>query len=167
MTRPDVRYDQFWNAVQTRLSTAGMTTLLGGANRIYSPADEIPDHESPANLPWARVILMSARGFAVDDMDPRDGTAVRFMAKVEARDFKGKGYDPLAALYAVHAEIWTLLDNWTPGAVGATDPMAQVYVRQPVYRSMPPDPAPLLDDNLGVWVLSAEYRTKLVPVAVG
>lgn len=171
MTRPDVRFDVFYRAVQNRLMASGALTAILGGSRIYGPTDDIPATPADvadANKPWGRIILSSVRGFFGSDEDPREGIVVRLLVKVEFRDVRAKGYDVGVSIYAAHAEVWTLLDNWGPGDVGsAPAPIDRVYTRQPVTRSQRPDPAPLLDDRNGLWVATAEYKTTLVPTAVG
>lgn len=160
----DIRMQPFWHAVRKRLASTRMIQILGKEGRIYIPSQPIPDREvEQRDMPWTRIIIQQVQGLTTLRPDlPGQPRLVPFQVKVETVDFQAVGYDIQIPLDAAHAEVFELLDNWGPGVV--TYGGVSVLVSLPVYRQYPPDPTPLLDDALSLWVRSAEYRTQLAPV---
>lgn len=157
-SRADLRTDPFWKALKQRVTSARMIAILGDS-RVYIPGDEIPEREEVEGETWGRVIVMPSVAVWTLPEIPNYTRAIGWTMKVEFSDYRAPGYNVSIAAGAAHEEIFSLLDNWSPGIVG-TAPV-RVLVALPVYRYSPPDPVPLLDDGNGIWVMSAVYRAEL------
>lgn len=160
--RADLRPDPFWRALKNRVNSARMNVILGGP-RVYLPGDDIPDREDVEGAPWGRVIVLPSLSLWDLPEMPNYTRAIGWTMKVEFADFRAAGYNVGTSAAAAHEELWSVLDNWSPGIVG-TSPN-RVLVAMPVYRYSAPDPVPLLDDAAGIWVMSAVYRTELARAA--
>lgn len=149
--------DAFWTALKTRLDTATMQGILGGAGRIHvAGVEEIPPREGPENADWGRVVVVPS-----DALWPRIEVAYEpqhfaLLLRAEFNDWKASGYSASRGLGLAQQEAYTLLDAWLPTGVSG------VLFVLPLTRRSAPQVAPLRDEDRGLLVTSSQYRAEIV-----
>jgi hypothetical protein len=154
----DLRLAEFWSALKSRLNTARMTTLQGGAARIYT-ADDFPLVPFPIDAPHGRTVILP-----VTTLWPQEETGlttpVAFLVRCDRNWYVAPGYNPLVPLEAAQAEVLKQLDQWVPTGL----PWATIIT--PVFRRYRPQRLPLRDDEDKTWFLSTVYQFDAVPAVM-
>lgn len=156
----DVRVWQWWDALVTRLSTARMAQLTGGAGRVYKVTDLRGDPEGAEDQVWGRVVVVQTNTLWPRPFVPGETRKLAWLVRCEIHAPQDEaGFDPGRTLDAMHAEAFAQLQGWVP----AVDTMRDAFVAVPVYRFDEPQSLPLWDEGGGVHYTSSEYRTELAP----
>jgi hypothetical protein len=153
----DIRLSDLWDGVRTRVNSAMMQTVLGGAARVYVEGEDYGDAEGPESAPWGRVVIVPASTLWDDIDDPSDLRRIAFLIRAEFNDFRGAGYRPGVSLEAAQAEAYNQLYRWTP----ALTTYRAVVVALPFYRWTRPQPLPLWDEERALWWTSSQWRTQV------
>jgi hypothetical protein len=151
---------EFWSRVVTRLNSPDMANILHGANRIFR-RDQAGAERPPADPTevWGRgVVSPIVRLYGEPESRPDRSREVTWAVRFDVFSPGGlSGYDPAITLEAAHLEAFHRLQGWTPTG------MLRANVTHPIWRLRDPQAVPLWDDDYGVWFMSAEYRTYLMP----
>lgn len=154
------RMGELWAVLPTRLDTATMQSILGGAGRIVLITDDAAtDPQGAETAAWGRgVIAPVRRAFGEPESNPGRDRMVPFLVRFDAHPPGGAtGYDPSIVLEAAHAEAFQQLHGWTPSG------FTRASMDRPIWRHSDPQALPLWDGETGVWFTSAEYRAWLAP----
>lgn len=150
----------FWDAMRTRIETAEMQEMLGGAGRVYVPSDghdDILEVEGGPGEQWGRIIILPRETLWPQTDEPGAWQNVAFLPSVQFNDFRAPGYDVGLAIARVHQELYARLDNWVP------DPQPDdIVVTVPVWRHGSPPVSPIFDQERNLWLSNAEYRCQAV-----
>lgn len=151
---------EFWEAMRTRLDTATMQAILGGAGRVYVPSDgqdDIPAVEGDQDQPWGQIVMLPRETLWPQKDEPGTMQNVAWIASVRFNDYRASGYDVGISVGAAHAELFARLDNWVP------DPQpTKVVIVVPVWRESSPSASPLFDQSRNLWLSNAQFRTQAV-----
>lgn len=147
---------ELWPAVQARLATATLTTILGGANRIQLETDT-PTQFGTESQAWGRVVIAPVRRFYGEPSEEVGRRrVVPFLVRSEIHS-PGSGYQPAIPLEAAQSEVFARLHGWLPTG------LTRARVVEQLWRETPPQSLPLWDGDSGLWFLSSEYRAILAP----
>lgn len=139
----------------------------GDDDRIYGPGQDLPDEEpgTKRDEQWGRLVVLPANplwGL------PGTGTTIREQPKRERNlaflvrsEFNKPepDYDPGLACDAAQAEVFARLEGWAP--TGMT--YAEAWLS--LFRSRPPQSAPLYDDKRRLWYTSSQWQAVIAPPA--
>lgn len=153
---PDIRLNEFWMALKTRVNSARIQELVRGANRIHLSSDDYPTEEGAR--PWGRVVITPVvTAFEIMN-NPAQPRLLNWLMVAEWSNFEASSLPPNRPLESIHAELYNLLQDWEP--VGLT----KARISQAVYRWTSPQSLPMFDDARNVWFTSAEYRCNVFPI---
>lgn len=145
-----------WSAIQARLDSARMQTILGGAGRIKLETDDLSPLGAETTA-WGRVVIAPVRRiFGEPTEQPGRGRVVPYLVRSEVHS-PGGSYNPAIALEAAQTEAFTRLHGWIPGVLSG------VRIEIAMWRETPPQALPLWDEGSGLWFLSTEYRAVVAP----
>lgn len=154
-----LHYTEFWQAVKTRLNTATMQAVLGGANRVYLESEDYSKPEGVEGGEWGRVVIVPTATLWADadsSMGPTRNLA--FMVRAELSNFTKLGYDHTIPLDAAQDEAENQLIGWCPGG------LTRIVILLPLYLQANRQPLPLWDDDRGLYFTSAQFRTEVTKV---
>jgi hypothetical protein len=155
-----VRTHEFWDALVARLrANATLTTLLGGANRVYKVTDDFSEPEDSTDTrPWGRVVVVPSNTLWPSPDVAGQTKTVSWLMRVEFNDFAASGYSVDVSMDAALAAVDSLLVGWLPTG------FSHVLVALPVFRFTSPRALAEWDETRGVWWKSIEYRTEVSPL---
>lgn len=147
---------EVWDAVKTRLSTARMTSILGGAGRIYLPWDDYGKDEDVRTAPWGRLIIRPVRkAWPTSELGGRERLPL-FLLVTEFSS-PGGGWNPARAHEDAHDEGFLRLEGWIPTG------LTKVAIQFPIHRRRAPFEVPERDPERGLWLNSSEFGTVVKP----
>lgn len=148
---------ELWAAMKTRLDTARMRTILGGAKRIRLVTDDLSPLGAETAA-WGRVVIVPVRRLYGEPAEGAGRTReLPFLIRTEVHA-PDAAYNPAIAAEAAQNEAFARIHGWAPAA------FTYGRVIGPMSRETVPQSLPMWDNDLGVWFLSAEYRAVLAPI---
>lgn len=146
------RTAELWAAIRDRLKTARMTTVLGGAGRVFVEG-EYSGPQWAENASGGRVVVVPTvhavgGGAWVSGEVNESG----FLIRSDFNNYRADGYDPAIGLEATQREAFDLLQYWPGGTY------SRVMVARTVYLVERWQPRPLYDEATGTVFLSSYYR---------
>ena len=153
---------ELWPAVQARLATPEMATVLRGPNRVYVEGSPLPT--ALANdQDWGNLAIVPTRTLWNPAAVPGETRGVAFLIRAEFNNLVRPGYSPDISIGAAQRTAYGLLQGWVPAPAGGT-PADFRHFRpaNDVQIASWAQARALWDDERGMWYSSAEYRVSLL-----
>ncbi len=115
MQVPPVTQD-LWPVLRDRIATATMTTILGGAGRVYIEGDYVGQPWAEAD-PGGRAVIVPVLPVGGVRFVSGLPMLLRFLVRVDMNDYRSTGYNPSRSAELAEREAARRLEGWDPGAV--------------------------------------------------